>query len=88
MRHPPVIGTAVRGATARVDPALVEGEFDGLLIVGEGDLDAGLRAAVLRTILIQNGRTVREYRVDDEISLRAQINAARGDGPETDVNIY
>ncbi|MEU9521687.1 ester cyclase [Streptomyces sp. NPDC048224] len=38
--------------------------------------------------LIQNGRIVREYRVYDEISLRAQINAARGDGPEVDANIY
>ncbi|MCF2436207.1 ester cyclase [Streptomyces thinghirensis] len=39
--------------------------------------------------LIQNGRIVREYRVYDEISLRAQINAARGDGTdEVDANIY
>ncbi|WP_121750918.1 hypothetical protein [Streptomyces sp. E2N166] len=39
--------------------------------------------------LIQNGRIVREYRVYDEIPLRAPINAARGDGAdEVDANIY
>ncbi|WP_369215387.1 nuclear transport factor 2 family protein [Streptomyces flavofungini] len=38
--------------------------------------------------LIQNGRIVREYRVYDEISLRAQINSTRGDGAEVEVNIY
>ncbi|CAM5655754.1 hypothetical protein SALBM135S_04952 [Streptomyces alboniger] len=38
--------------------------------------------------LIQKGRIVREYRVYDEISLRAQINSTRGDGPEVEANIY
>ncbi|MFI1021824.1 nuclear transport factor 2 family protein [Streptomyces olivaceus] len=38
--------------------------------------------------LIQEGRIVKEVRVYDEISLRAQLNAARGDGPEVAANIY
>jgi SnoaL-like polyketide cyclase len=38
--------------------------------------------------LIQRGRIVREMRVFDEIALRAQINATRGDGEFTDTNIY
>ncbi|MEV6793571.1 ester cyclase [Streptomyces sp. NPDC051320] len=38
--------------------------------------------------LIQQGRIVREFRVYDEISLRAQINSARGDGPPAEANIY
>jgi hypothetical protein len=38
--------------------------------------------------LIQQGRIVKEVRVYDEISLRAQINAARGDGTEVEANIY
>ena len=38
--------------------------------------------------LVQRGRIVREMRVYDEIALRAQINAARGDGVFTDTNIY
>ncbi|CAM5656562.1 Sialic acid transporter NanT [Streptomyces alboniger] len=38
--------------------------------------------------LIQKGRIVREYRVYDKISLRAQINSTRGDGPEVEANIY
>ncbi|MFC6063691.1 ester cyclase [Streptomyces ochraceiscleroticus] len=38
--------------------------------------------------LIQNGRIVREFRVYDEIALRAQINSTRGDGPAVEANIY
>jgi predicted ester cyclase len=38
--------------------------------------------------LVQNGRIVRETRVYDEIALRAQINAARGDEPVPFTNIY
>ncbi|MEU5367352.1 ester cyclase [Streptomyces sp. NPDC005925] len=38
--------------------------------------------------LVQDGRIVKEVRVYDEISLRAQINAGRGDGPEVAANIY
>lgn len=38
--------------------------------------------------LVQNGRIVREYRVYDELSLRAQINSTRGDGPDVEANIY
>jgi hypothetical protein len=38
--------------------------------------------------LIQEGRIVKEFRVYDEISLRAQINAGRGDGPAVEANIY
>ena len=38
--------------------------------------------------LIQRGRIVREVRVFDEIALRAQINATRGDHEFTDTNIY
>ncbi|MCX2925109.1 ester cyclase [Streptomyces sp. NEAU-W12] len=38
--------------------------------------------------LIQEGRIVKEVRVYDEISLHAQINAGRGDGPEVAANIY
>ncbi|MFI6093392.1 ester cyclase [Streptomyces sp. NPDC051218] len=38
--------------------------------------------------LIQDGRIVREFRVYDEISLRAQINSTRGDGPAVEANIY
>lgn len=38
--------------------------------------------------LVQDGRIVREVRVFDEIALRAQINATRGDGAFTDTNIY
>ncbi|WP_030257285.1 ester cyclase [Streptomyces violens] len=38
--------------------------------------------------LIQNGRIVREFRVYDEIALRAQINSTRGDGPPVEANIY
>jgi hypothetical protein len=38
--------------------------------------------------LVQEGRVVREVRVYDEISLRAQINSTRGDGVVVDANIY
>lgn len=38
--------------------------------------------------LIQNGRIVREMRIYDEIALRAQINASRGDEPVEFANIY
>ncbi|OJY45265.1 ester cyclase [Pseudonocardia sp. 73-21] len=38
--------------------------------------------------LVQDGRIVREVRVFDEIALRAQINATRGDGEFTEINIY
>ena len=38
--------------------------------------------------LVQDGRIVREVRVFDEIALRAQINATRGDGEFTETNIY
>ncbi|MER5555559.1 ester cyclase [Streptomyces sp. NPDC002793] len=38
--------------------------------------------------LIQEGRIVKEVRVYDEISLRAQINSTRGDGPAVEANIY
>jgi hypothetical protein len=38
--------------------------------------------------LVQRGRIVREVRVYDEIALRAQVNATRGDGEFTDTNIY
>jgi predicted ester cyclase len=38
--------------------------------------------------LIQEGRIVKEVRVYDEIALRAQINAGRGDGPPVEANIY
>ncbi|MEU8351109.1 ester cyclase, partial [Streptomyces sp. NPDC048845] len=38
--------------------------------------------------LVQGGRIVREFRVYDEISLRAQINSVRGDGPPVAANIY
>lgn len=38
--------------------------------------------------LVQNGRIVRERRIYDEIALRAQINAARGDEPHRNTNIY
>ena len=38
--------------------------------------------------LVQNGRIVREVRLYDEIALRAQIAARRGDVPYTGTNIY
>ena len=38
--------------------------------------------------LVQDGRIVREKRVYDELALRAQINATRGDGPVENTNIY
>ncbi|MFH8569249.1 hypothetical protein [Streptomyces sp. NPDC017993] len=38
--------------------------------------------------LIQDGRIVKEFRIYDEISLRAQINSTRGDGPSVEANIY
>jgi predicted ester cyclase len=38
--------------------------------------------------LVQRGRIVREVRVHDEIALRAQIDAARGDLAFTDTTIY
>ena len=38
--------------------------------------------------LIQEGRIVKEVRVYDEISLRAQIDAAREDAPQVEANIY
>ncbi|WP_306316785.1 MULTISPECIES: ester cyclase [unclassified Streptomyces] len=38
--------------------------------------------------LIQDGRIVKEVRVYDEISLRAQINAGREDGADVAANIY
>ena len=39
-------------------------------------------------LLVQRGRIVREVRVFDEIALRAQINATRGDREFTETNIY
>lgn len=38
--------------------------------------------------LVQSGRVVREFRVYDEISLRAQINSTRGDDVFADTNLY
>jgi hypothetical protein len=38
--------------------------------------------------LVQNGRLVREVRIYDEIALRTQIAARRGDEPYTGANIY
>jgi hypothetical protein len=38
--------------------------------------------------LVQGGRIVRERRIYDEIALRTQINAARGDAPQRRTNIY
>jgi hypothetical protein len=38
--------------------------------------------------LIQGGRIVKELRLYDEIALRAQIAARRGDTPYTAANIY
>ena len=38
--------------------------------------------------LVQNGRIVREIKLWDDIAVRAQINANRGDGPAPAVNIY
>ncbi|MFD4258918.1 hypothetical protein ACFWR9_15120 [Streptomyces sp. NPDC058534] len=38
--------------------------------------------------LIQDGRIVKEVRVYDEISLRAQIDAGREEGPQVEANIY
>jgi predicted ester cyclase len=38
--------------------------------------------------LVQNGRIVTETRIYDEIAVRTQINAARGDEPVPFTNIY
>ena len=38
--------------------------------------------------LVQNGRIVREVRIYDEIALRAQLAARRGDVPYAGTNIY
>jgi len=38
--------------------------------------------------LIQKGRIVREMRLYDEIALRTQIFATRGDEPFASTNIY
>ena len=38
--------------------------------------------------LFHEGRIVREKRVYDDLALRAQINATRGDGPVANTNIY
>ncbi|MFJ4223395.1 ester cyclase [Microbacterium sp. NPDC089695] len=38
--------------------------------------------------LVHDGRVLRERRIVDEIALRSQINAARGDEPVPDANIY
>ena len=38
--------------------------------------------------LVQNGKIMRETRLYDEIALRAQINAGRGDEPVPFTNIY
>ncbi|HET9872819.1 MAG TPA: ester cyclase [Propionibacteriaceae bacterium] len=38
--------------------------------------------------LVQRGRIVKEYRVYDQIALRAQINAGRGEQPYLKINIY
>jgi predicted ester cyclase len=38
--------------------------------------------------LVQNGKIMRETRIYDEIALRAQINAGRGDEPVPFTNIY
>ena len=38
--------------------------------------------------LVQNGRIVNEVKLWDDIAIRAQINATRGDGPEPAANIY
>jgi hypothetical protein len=39
--------------------------------------------------LVQDGRIVREFRVYDQIGLRAQINNTRGDGlVDSNANIY
>ncbi len=38
--------------------------------------------------LVQDGRLVREVRVYDEIAMRAQISARRGDNPYVSTNVY
>jgi hypothetical protein len=50
--------------------------------------DAPVDLLGVSQFLVQRGRIVREVRVFDEIALRAQINATRGDHEFTETNIY
>ena len=69
-----------------VDAAKV-GDYDGLADFGPL---TGQRTEILGVsqFLVQHGKIVRETRVFDEIAVRAQINAARGDQPVPFTNIY
>jgi hypothetical protein len=59
---------------------------------GEADFGplTGQRTDILGVshFLVQNGRIVTETRIYDEIAVRTQINAARGDEPVPFTNIY
>lgn len=63
------------------------GDYDGLPDFGPL---TGQRTKILGVsqFLVQHGKIVREIRVYDEIAVRTQINAARGDQPVPFTNIY
>lgn len=65
----------------------LHGSYRGLAVFGSLT-DAPVTVLGASQFLVQGGRIVREMRVYDEIALRAQINSARGDGPEVEANIY
>lgn len=65
----------------------LKGRYDGRPHYGPVT-DAEVSLLGVSQFLLQGGRVVRERRIYDEIALRAQINAARGDVTPAPANIY
>lgn len=63
------------------------GVYEGIPLFGPST-DSPCELLGVSQFLVQDGRIVRERRIFDEIALRAQINAARGDEPRRAHNIY
>jgi hypothetical protein len=63
------------------------GRYEGQSLYGPVT-DAPVNLLGISQFLVQGGRITRERRIYDEIALRAQINAARGDEPRPSRNIY
>jgi SnoaL-like polyketide cyclase len=66
---------------------VMHGTYHGAPVFGPLT-NGGIDLLGVSQFLIQRGRIVREMRLYDEIALRAQINATRGDVAFTDTNIY
>ena len=64
-----------------------EGQYNGTADFGPLT-DSPVEILGVSQFLVQDGRLVREVRVYDEIAVRAQISARRGDVPYVSTNVY